>query len=58
MVDDWRKNPLVVFCDDNGVPLKASDFGLKPGDKIRASYVREHPEMPWPQWILKQAGEM
>lgn len=53
---DWRNNPALLR-DDNGAILKAEDFGLVAGSKFYASYVRDHPEYPWPAWIRQQACE-
>lgn len=49
---------LTALAEGYGIEdaiLRPEDVGLTPGDKIRASYVRDHPEYPWPEWMRAQA---
>lgn len=46
-----------LLQDGNGQLFRAADFGLVAGEKLRAEYVRDHPEYPWPAWLLAQVDE-
>lgn len=55
--DSMRADDALLPLQVGAQPLHPSDFGLVAGEKIRASYVLEHPEYPWPEWVRRQAAE-